>query len=162
MCIRDSAYSEIVAMIVSFFVALYLKFIHVNEAGDSLMNGNSQFLWTVGITTAAWLIATFLTRPTDSKTLTNFYNLIQPAKAGWRPVINNALANGELNTSETKTGNFPLEILGMIIGCFTVYGALFATGYWIYGKTSLALFATGIAIIGGVLLFRIWGTLNKK
>ena len=158
---RINAYSEITAMVVSFFAALYLKYIHLDAEGEALLKGHEQFLWTVGITTTAWLIATFLTRPTDQATLTRFYQLIKPAKAGWKPVINIALANNQLKESEVNTGKLPLEILGMIVGCFTVYGALFATGYWIYGETMLALFATAIAVGGGFAIFRIWGMLNE-
>ena len=157
---RINAYSELVAMIVSFLVAIYLKFYYVDTEGANLLKGHEQFLWTTGITTAAWLIATFLTRPTDQDTLTRFYQLIKPAKAGWQPVINTALTNKELTESEVNTGKLPLEIGGMIVGCFTVYSALFATGYWIYGETMLALICTAIAVVGTFMIFRIWGNLN--
>ena len=158
---RINAYSELVAMIVSFIVAIYLKFYYVDAEGANLLKGHEQFLWTVGITTLAWLVATFVTRPTDPAKLTSFYKKTKPAKAGWQPVINNAIANNELTQSDVNTGQLPLEILGMIIGSLTVYSALFATGYWIYGKTMLALVTTFMAAVGGYLIFNIWGRLNQ-
>ena len=159
---RINAYSELTAMIVSFFVALFLKFYYVDAEGVNLLKGHEQFLWTVGITTVSWLIVTFLTRPTDHHVLTNFYQKIKPAKAGWKPVIDEALANNELKASDVQTGQLPLEILGMLVGCITVYAALFATGYWIYGKTMLAIFSTALAVIGGFIIFSIWGKLNSN
>jgi len=158
---RINAYSELVAMIVSFIVAIYLKFYYVDSEGANLLKDHVQFLYTVSITTAAWLAATFLTRPTDASTLTSFYKKIKPAKTGWQPVINNAIANKELTASDVNTGQLPLEILGMVIASLTVYSALFATGYWIYGKTMLALITTIMAVVGGFFIFSIWGKLNK-
>ena len=54
----------------------------------------------------------------------------------------------------------PLELLAAVVGCFTIFGTLFATGYWIYGKYSWAATLTLIATIGVFWLFRIWRTLQ--
>jgi hypothetical protein len=44
----------------------------------------------------------------------------------------------------------------MFIGCLTVYGALFSTGYFLYGNHLAAAAAAALALAGGWLLFRWW------
>ncbi len=158
---RINAYTEIVAMIVSFIVALVF---HMAPEGTALheLAGYQKFLYGVIITTIAWLIATFATAPTDHKTLLNFYKLVKPASAGWMPVINRGLENHSLVEKEIEAGQLPLEIAAMFIGCVTVYASLFATGYWIYGESTSALISTLVALIGGSLLFSIWGRLKFR
>ncbi len=151
---RINAYSEISAMIISFFVALYFRFDSMN------LPGHVELLIGVSITTVGWLAVTFLTSPTDQKTLVNFYKLIKPASIGWKPVINKAIAEGKLEKDQTEEGQLPLEILCMFIGCITVYCALFATGFWIYGNIMPAVLCTVIAIVGTFFLTQIWGKLK--
>ena len=151
---RINAYSEVTAMVVSFMVALFFHFV------DLGLLDYQKLIAGIIVTTAAWLTVTFLTAPTDKEKLVSFYQLIKPAKAGWTPVVEKALADGTLKESEVKAGQLPLEIAGMIIGCFTVYAALFGTGYWIYGETVSALISTVVAVVGAFLLFKIWGKVN--
>jgi len=152
---RINAYSEVTAMVVSFIVAL---FFHIVDLG---LLDYQKLIAGIVVTTAAWVIATFLTAPTDKEKLISFYKLIKPAKAGWTPVVDEALAAGTLKESEVKTGQLPLEIGGMVIGCFTVYATLFGTGYWIYGETTSAIISTVVAVVGAFLLFKIWGKVNS-
>lgn len=151
---RINAYSEISAMIISFLVALIFKF------GNFDLESHEELVLGVLITTVGWLAVTFLTSPTDHNVLVDFYKKIKPAKGGWQPVIDKAQAESQINETETETGQLPLEIACMVIGCFTVYGALFATGYWIYGNVGAALISTSIAVAGGIFLFRTWGKLK--
>ena len=150
---RINAYSEIAAMVISFLVAMVLKF------GNFGLASHIELVIGVAITTISWLLVTFLTRPTDQAILTNFYKKIKPAKRGWMPVIEKAQAANELQDSEIETGQLSLEIACMIIACFTVNGALFATGFLIYGQMVNALIASAVAILGGVFLFRTWSKL---
>ena len=150
---RINAYSEIAAMIISFLVALILKF------GDFGLESHIELIVGVVITTIGWLAVTFFTRPTNQAVLTNFYKKIKPAKRGWMPVIEQAKATNELKESEVETGQLSLEIACMIIGCFTVYATLFATGFIIYGQLGNALIAGVIALLGGLFLFRTWSKL---
>jgi len=88
---RINAYSEIAAMILSFVVAMVLKF------GNFGLESHEELLVGVAITTIGWLLATFLTRPTDQAILANFYKKIKPAKKGWMPVIEKAKAANEFD-----------------------------------------------------------------
>ena len=152
---RINAYSEIAAMVLSFVVAAVLKF------GNFNLESHVELLVGVAVTTVGWLAVTFMTRPTDQAILASFYKRIKPAKAGWMPVIEQAMERRQLKPSEVETGQLSLEIACMIIACFTVYAALFATGFWIYGQTMNALIATGVAILGGFFLFGTWSKLTK-
>ncbi len=152
---RINAYSELAAMVISFLVAVYFEFLHNNLGLEPLLD-YQKLLIGVGITTIGWLSVALLTPPADHKVLVQFYKLVKPASVGWQPVIDKALANGELQSHEVTTGKLSLEIFGMLIGAIAVYAALFATGFWIYGRVAAALIATVIAGVGGFLLFRIW------
>ncbi|MBK7871522.1 MAG: Na+:solute symporter [Saprospiraceae bacterium] len=153
---RVNSYSELAAMVISFLVAVYFEFIHSGVLGFAPMLDYQKLLTGVGITTIGWLSVALLTPPADHKVLVSFYKLVKPASIGWQPVIDKALASGELQASEVTTGKLPLEIGGMLIGSISVYAALFAVGFWIYGNVSAALIATVVAAAGGYLLFRIW------
>jgi solute:Na+ symporter, SSS family len=152
---RINAYSEISAMIISFAVALFFRIV------DLGLPGHVELLIGVAVTTAGWLIVTFLTAPTDHQKLVSFYKLIKPASVGWKTVINKAIADGEMEENQVEEGQLPLEILSMFVGCITVYCALFATGYWIYGNMLPAVLCTVVAIAGTIFLIRTWGKLRE-
>jgi len=153
---RINAYSEIAAMAISFLMAIYLELIHPGELAS-----HTKLLLGVGITTAGWLAVTLLTPPEPQSTLLRFYKIIKPAARGWRPVVQSGLENAALRREEVEPGQLPLEIAAMLIACFTVYGALFATGFWIYGNASAALVASAVAAVGALLLFALWRRLNR-
>lgn len=153
---RINAYSELAAMVISFIIALYFEFLHPEEIAQ-----HWKLLIGIGLTTMCWVTVTLLTQPTDHKTLINFYRLIRPAKAGWKPVVDQAIQQQELQPNEVSTGKLPLEISAMLVGCLAVYAALFATGFWIYGNTAAALVASLTAVGGAYFLFRVWNQLQN-
>lgn len=152
---RINAYSEITAMVVSFILAIYLEKIHVKLGFEELL-GYQKLLLSVSITTMAWVSVTLLTRPTEHARLLSFYKLIKPAATGWKPLINTAITNKEMVKEEVNLGTLPLQILAMLLGCFMVYGALFGTGYLIYGNVVPAMIAIGISVLCTVGVFLLW------
>ena len=162
---RINAYTEIVAMIASLIIAIYLTFIHGWFVEHELFGFQPIEPWlqiVIGavLTTAIWIVATFFTPPTDDKTLRAFYRLIEPGGHGWDAVIEKANAEGD--HIEKQVGQLPLEILGMFLGCIAVYAALFATGFVIYGHSMSAIIT---AIIAGGAIFgiiKIWPNLTFK
>jgi len=145
---RINAMTEIVAMIASLFVAGYFTFIdHGIEGWKTIMIGAL-------LTTIIWIIATFVTPATDEETLRAFHQKIKPGGNGWNAVIDRARSQGV--TMEPGEGGLALGVLCMLIGTFTVYAALFATGNWIYGNITPALIMTLVSIVGGFFLFKAW------
>jgi Na+/proline symporter len=148
---RINAWSELAAMIISFMVAVSFKVF------DTGLESWEQLVIGVGITTAGWLAVTFLTPPTEHRTLLSFYKKIRPSGSGWKPVVERGLNSGEIDAAELKPGKLPTQVLCMFIGCLTVYGVLFSVGYFLYGNLLPGLAAAGVALAGGWLLFRFWG-----
>lgn len=128
---RINAYSELTAMTVSFLLALYFQVIHP-ALGFSPIANDLQFLLSVFITTAAWVGVTLITKPSEMKTLTNFYQKIQPYGSGWKPVMENLQASEGIRPK--AQGHLPRGILCMLVGAFAVYSALFSTGFFLYGE----------------------------
>ncbi|HHJ50405.1 MAG TPA: Na+:solute symporter [Phaeodactylibacter sp.] len=153
---RINAFSEITAMVASFLVALYL-----HKWGPEDMEDHWKLLYGVGLTTLTWVGVTLFTHTPPTEQLIRFFKRVRPHPWGWQPIIRAGLRSGIIRDEHLKTGSFALELSGMFVGCFTVYAALFGTGYWIYGRTIPALAATVITAMGGYLLFRIWGALNE-
>ncbi|MCB0289867.1 MAG: Na+:solute symporter, partial [Calditrichaeota bacterium] len=153
---RINAYSEITAMVVSFLIALYFNFVHSHTGLPELSNA-AQLVSGVLITTAAWVLVTFLTRPVDTTTLLNFYRLVRPGGPGWQKLAELAAKDGGLSGENIQRDwDVPSGILAMIAGCLAVYGMLFAVGYWIYGNTGPATIMTLIALGAGAWLVRFF------
>jgi Na+/proline symporter len=145
---RINALSEIVAMVVSFLVAVTLKL------GDFGLASWQELLVGVGITTTCWMTAALLTPPADTATLQAFCARINPGGPGWRSVYRELEASGDAPTDSGV--NIPRGILCMVLGCAAVYGVLFGTGYFIYGETisAIILFAISIAAAAGIVALR--------
>ncbi len=158
---RINAFTEIIAMISSLIIASYLTFFH-DQTGFLPLEPWMKTMLGAGLTTLVWVVATFLTPKTDEKTLLSFYRLIKPGGPGWKKIVNRAKSAGDLIDDPDRSFEVPLEIFAMIIGCITVYGTLFATGYWIYGQTGSAVALTIISTIGTYSLFKIWGKLKTN
>jgi Na+/proline symporter len=155
---RINAWSELAAMVISFAVAV---FFHVNKSAQWIaLEGWQELLLGVFITTLGWLAVTFATRPSAQATLLSFYKHIQPAAGGWQPVIQEGLRSGTLRDSEVVAGKLPQQILCMVIGCFTVYAALFAAGYFLYGNLLPGAVAVLVAALGGWMLKNKWDSVR--
>ena len=48
----------------------------------------------------------------------------------------------------------------MFLGIALIYSIMFATGYWIYGETTLALILTGASVIAAFLLIKAWNRMK--
>jgi len=154
---RINAVTEIVAMVASLIIAGYLTFFHDN-LGFLPLKPHEKIVLGAILTTTIWIIGTFFTSPDDDETLIRFYQKIRPGGTGWKPVVDRAQAQG-LDVEEAPS-QLPLEILCMVIGCITVYSALFATGQWIYGRLVEASGLTILAVGGTYFLFRVWNKLK--
>lgn len=138
---RINAWTEISGMVISFIVAIVLEVI-----APELVPSNYKLLVGVGITTMGWLTVTFLTQPETEDTLRGFAKHVNPT-IGWK----------NYRSADTAViGNLPLQILGMFLGCVVVYTALFATGSFVYGNTTLALILTAVSVTSIGALVSLW------
>lgn len=144
---RINAFSELTAMVVSFIVALYFQFLHP-ALGFSPLPYALQLICGVGITTAAWILVTYLTPPTDKITLENFYRLVQPGGIGWKSI---AMKMPQTNNRHDVSRG----IICMILGSFAIYSTLFATGAWIYGRIPQASLFSIFAVVTTIALLRV-------
>ena len=149
---RINAMTEIVAMVSSLVIAGFMTF------GPLDLKGWQKTVIGALLTTVVWIVAAFFTPPTTDSKLFDFYKRIRPAGPGWEVVRRRAADQG-VALPQGK-GQLPLEISCMLIGCLTVYSALFSTGYWIYGKTGTALIFTVLTALGGLFLFSVWNKLK--
>ncbi len=145
---RINAISELVAMIVSFGVAVLFQTV------DFGLENWQQLVIGVGITTLSWVVAALTTSPTDEETLKSFCKKTNPGGAGWTTIYAAIEAEGGAVSGDAV--NLPHGILCMVLGCTMVYSALFATGFWFYGQTFPAALLSVAAILSTVILFRVW------
>ncbi len=152
---RINVYSELTAMLVSFVLALYFQIIHVALGFEPIPN-DLQFLLSVGGTTFAWVGVTLLTQPSDIETLKNFVRTTQPGGKGWKVVTDQMQAEELIST---KNGwNVPRGILCMLVAAFAIYGALFTSGFILYGDIVPAILLGSATIVAFFSLF----ILSKK
>ncbi|MEN6604108.1 MAG: sodium:solute symporter family protein, partial [Bryobacteraceae bacterium] len=82
---RINAWSEVSAMISAFVVSVTLQ-----TAGRLNSDKPVDFAWimiiTVAISTAVWLLATFLTKPEPDEVLKAFYRRTYPSRFGWKRI----------------------------------------------------------------------------
>ena len=140
---RINAWSEIAAMLSSGIISIALT----NESLFNLIFNDDgfpaymKFPFIVLVTTSIWLIVTFTTPADEKETLIKFYKKTKPGGPGW-----NKIKEHITMSDEKEEWIVPKGIICMIIGCITIYSALFSTGYFIYGEISSALILSLIHI----------------
>ncbi|MEP3372527.1 MAG: sodium:solute symporter family protein [Maribacter dokdonensis] len=161
---RINAWSEITAMFASGIISIILKltpvgaYLFATETG--LLPDWSEYIFIVVVTTIIWLIATFMTQPESNETLRSFYRKIQPGGPGWSKVVNEAKTDAVEIVKDKEKWSVPAGVTAMLLGVLLIYSIMFATGYWIYGRTTQAIVLTVVSIITGVLLVKAWNRLK--
>ena len=148
---RVNAMSEIVAMVVSFVVAIIMT----KVVGDALPD-HIKLIMGVAITTVAWVTTALITKPTDEKVLVSFYRMIRPHAYGWMPVIDKGRAAGLITDEPQKAGKLATQILMMFLGCVCVYALLFGMGYWLYGQGMWAVLSLAVSIASAIGIRSLW------
>jgi Na+/proline symporter len=142
---RINAWSEIAAMVSSFLVAV--GFFIAGKSGATIA-ASTSLLITVATTTVVWVAATFLTAPTDRKTLVEFYRLVRPPGGGWNPVRTEAGVS-------SSPDSMAQSLLGWVLGCLVVYAALFGAGSFLYGRTAQGTVWSVVFVIAAAGLIRL-------
>ena len=141
---RINAWSEIVATVVAAVLTLGLT--KISFSGNGAVVVAKTTLITAGLTTIAWIIGTFVTKPEPTKTLVDFYRRVHPSIYGWKPIARQCSELAEVR-------DFGTNFVNWVSGCVLVYSAMFGIGmlvfkHWVTGILLLAL--SGIA---GWLIF---------
>ena len=153
---RINAWSEIVAMSVAAGITLLLSRVHLS-GNDAVVFAKSALLTAAG-TTAAWVLATFLTPPEPEEKLLAFYRRVHPAIHGWRTIAKKA---PELPPVKDLAANG----LDWVLGCVFVYATLFGIGKLIFGEIQIGIPLLLLAAISAYLIYwhlsrRGWQTLS--
>jgi len=138
---RINAWSEISAMLVALVVSLGLRFTHPFSGNDAVVFAKTAGT-TTAVTTLAWIIATYVTKPVSHEVLVRFYRHVRPDVRGWKQIA------GEVSDL-TPTRDLGRNLGLWVLGCAMVYSFLFGSGYAILGHP---LRGTTLLAIGVVCL----------
>jgi len=148
---RINAWSEISSMAAAFITSLILQYqFHLSESNPREFA--YLVLITVAITTAVWLLVTFLTKPEPKETLLAFYRRVRPSAKFWGPIAREAP-----DVNPAKDGIF--NLIDWLSGVAMIYAFLFGAGNVIFGRTltGLLMMLAGF-VFGGI----IYIDLNKR
>ncbi len=159
---RVNAWSEIVGMVVSTIVALCFIYSALPATASeaelaAAMKPWHKILIGVIITNAAWIAATYLTRPSARETLESFYQKVRPDGGGWVPVRESLAAKGIVVPLD---GSLTSGIVAMVAATFLVYALLFGVGYFLYGQMVNAGVSAVVALLATVAIVWIWPKLK--
>ena len=73
---RINAWTEIIAMLVSFLCAVFFQIVWPHLSATPLLFWQ-KLLWTMAVTTVAWLVATFLTKPENPAVIARFRSTVR-------------------------------------------------------------------------------------
>ncbi len=155
---RINAWSEISAMLAAAAATIGLN--GVSFSGNDALTYAKRTLITGGITTIAWLIATFITPAESDQTLIAFYRRVHPTVYGWRRI---AKLVPEMPEVRDVAGNAFNWLMGVVL----VYGCLFGIGKIIFGQWGQGVLLLALAGVAGYLIFwdlsrRGWATFSGR
>ena len=165
---RINAWSEISAMFSSGIISILFNFTSLGVVlfgtaeVDGWLPNWSTYPVVVLLTSIVWISVTYLTKPEKDKTLFNFYKQTQPGGPGWEKIIVRARAEGQALMESNQKWSVPAGILATLVGCITIYGALFSTGYWIYGYYTQAGILTLLTLIATIALVKLWQRIKTR
>lgn len=162
---RINAWSEIAAMVVSFGAACFFQWgagpLGVEDAlaRAGFFNVMDYSAWKlvfgILLTTVGWLAVTFLTPPEKQEVLAKFCSRIRAGGPGWRKVeAASNLAN------EARGWDVPTGLLCMMVGCLSVWTALFGIGYLLYGKPLLGGGLLAVSAVATTGLMKLVGRIK--
>lgn len=162
---RINAYTEIVGIITATILAvIFIFFVKDETLANQLINGfTMKLLLTVILTSTAWLLTLFLTKPEDQETLRKFYKLTKPGGPGWKEIVLQAeLDNQPIEEKGEIKWELPLAVLCVFIGCLAIYSALFSIGSFVYNNTFTGIILGFISVLGAIFLFKSFAKLRIK
>jgi SSS family solute:Na+ symporter len=138
---RINAISEIVATITPFVVYGILYF------GNFNIKFPETLFVIVPITTAAWLITVFITKPVEQDKLVKFYMRVHPGGKGWRKV-------SSMLPGITPDSGYAYLFSCWALGIVLVYMFLFGIGKIILGTYFIGVIYLVLGTIAGLLIMK--------
>lgn len=135
---RINVWSEITATIAPFVGYAISKFYLEDVFGEVFILNKGTFIFNVLFTTIAWLIVTFITKPTEETILFKFYNKVQPNGAWGRFGGFNKIL-------------FIKTLMLWIVSISTIYSLLFLTGYILFNNTNAIIISSIVLVVSFVL-----------
>ncbi len=143
---RINAWSEISAMITPFVILPIVTY------GFDMKFPFTLYPIVVG-TSIVWLAVTFLTKPTNEKTLLKFYEKVHPGGIGWKYIAD------KLPNVKSDSG-FKYMFFNWVLGVVLVYTSLFGIGKILFGDYLMATVFIALAVGSGGIIFRNLGKGN--
>jgi hypothetical protein len=103
----------------------------------------------VAITTVSWIVTAYLAPQTDEAVLIGFYEKVRPFGPGWRRV------QSESSAPVVEGDNYPMALLGWVMGVTMIWSALFTVGNFLYGRTHYAMILGGIFVVSGSIVIQV-------
>jgi hypothetical protein len=146
---RISAWTEVAAMLISLVVAAYFTWAH-DVWTDIALAPWEKLMWGTCITTTGWLLSAFLLPYESPEVLRAFVRRTGVGGPGW--------ARWATESIESKATAPPVSrgLLQAFLGSVSVYAVLLATGFWLYGESTLAVAFVVLAVLTG------WGVLKLQ
>jgi solute:Na+ symporter, SSS family len=149
---RINPWSELAAMVVSFVVSLVLQLGTFAAAWPEYQ----KITVGVAITTAAWLLVTLVTPPSDDQVLREFVRRTNPGGPGWRAVLARAERDGAPIRPLHDATNIPRGLLCTFLGTVSVYAGLFGSGMLLYGHHLSGIMGLVVGALAAGSLLRVW------
>ncbi len=146
---RINAISEIVATVTPFVVFGILYFGKFN-----IQFPNSLFV-IVPITTIAWLVTMYLTKPVEDNTLEKFYRRVHPGGIGWKKISSKI-------TDVTPDSGYWVLFINWVCGIILVYMFLFGIGKIILGSLLIGFIYIILGLIAGWVIMKNMNKLGWK
>lgn len=134
---RVNAWSEISAMVAPFIAYGYIKLFH-----STTIQFPQSLFYIVAFTTVVWIVTTFLTKPTDEKTLLEFYRRVRPGGILWKRI------SSKLPDVRADGRYFSLFI-DWIAGIILIYSTLFGIGKLLFAEYDTAFLFLLLALVCG-------------
>lgn len=169
---RINAWSEITAMVVSGIISILFSFTPVGPwlFGETLIDGTFvdgfiaswwRYPILVLVTTACWMIVTFISPKEEKQVLYNFYLKTQPGGPGWKKIIDQARKeNIELVVHQGKW-SVPNGILATLTGTVAIYSFLFMIGKFIFGEYVEGVIFLVVSLCFTIILLRLWRKIKR-
>jgi len=138
---RVNAISEIVATMTPFVVYGVLHFGKFDVAFP-----NTLYI-IVPVTTLAWIITSFITKPTKEETLLNFYKRVHPGGFGWKKIA------AKLPEVKSDKG-YGVLFLDWGLGVLLLYSFLFGIGKIILGDYLSGFIYIAVGMVCGFIILK--------